>query len=295
MLDLGRLRIFIAIAAAGTLTGAAARLGLRQPTVTQQLHVLEQELQAPLFHRLPRGVTLTPVGVALLPYARNLLALAEEAVSAAAQAAGIADHTVKLGAGNTLATYILPDLLARLRWEQPAMTVTVTVGNTAQLTTALLAGEVELALVGSPLIDQRLSIEPLLTNELVAIVPPDDPLAAATTVDLADLADRSMLMREPGSALHAAVMALLAACSLQPRHTLILGNLEAIKRCVEAGIGVAVVPELSIRREAAAGSLVVLHLRGHRSERNFVFAYRKDQPLGPAARIFRALLLKPFE
>ena len=295
ILDLPKLRIFVAVARARSFTRAAEMLDLRQPTVSQQVQVLERGLRTRLFDRLGRSLQLTAAGAVLLGYAERLLELAEEAQAATREAAGLAARTLRLGAGNTLATYVLPDLLARLRWERPDVIVQITVGNTDQLLDAVLDNRVELALVGSPVVDSRLAIRPFLKDELVAIVPPDRPWPMQDGIELGELRDQTLLMREPGSALQASLQELLQARGIQPEHTITLGNLEAIKRSVEAGLGVAIVPEIAVRREVQADALRALELRDVQDERWFNYVYRLDRVLSPAARIFAELVEKPFE
>ena len=295
MLDLPKLRMFVAVAREGSFTRAAEALELRQPTVSQQIQVLEQGLATRLFERQGRVIRLTPAGAALLPYAERLLALAQEAREATREAAGLARRTLRLGAGNTLATYILPDLLARLRWERPDVIVQITVGNTDQLLEAVLDTRVELALVGSPAAEDRLAIRPFHQDELVVIAPPDGPWQAEKSVTISRLQDQTLFVREPGSALQAAVQALLGQHNVQAGHLITLGNLEAIKRSVEAGLGVAIVPEIAVRREVEDGTLRALSLSGVQTERSFNYVYHRGRMLSPAARIFVELLEKPFE
>jgi DNA-binding transcriptional LysR family regulator len=240
-------------------------------------------------------VILTPAGETLLPYAERLLALATEAETATREAAGLAARTLRLGAGNTLATYVMPDLLARLRWEHPEIVVQVQVGNTDQLIAAVLDNRVELALVGEPLSHPLLAIHPFLHDELVAIVPPDDHLATHQTVSLHDLVGRTLLLREAGSALQATVAALLRERGIDAQRTMTLGNLEAIKRSVEAGLGVSIVPELAVRREVRDDTLRALPLADVQLQRTFNYVHRVDRPLSQPAQIFVALLNKPLE
>ncbi|MBA3945750.1 MAG: LysR family transcriptional regulator [Herpetosiphonaceae bacterium] len=295
LLDLAKLRVFVAVARAGSFTRAAEVLDLRQPTVSQQVGVLERELRVQLFERLGRGVVLTAAGATLLPYAEQMLSLAAEAEVATREAGGVAARTLRLGVGNTLATYVLPDLLARLRWERPEALVQITVGNTEQLLAAAGDGRVELVLVGSPAHDPRLVMVPFLRDEVVAIVPPDDPLAHYATITLAELSDHTLLVREAGSAQQSTLSALLRDRHIQPQRTLTLGNIEAIKRSVEAGLGAAVVPEITVRREVQAGTLVSLHIADVREERSFNYAFRHDRALSSTAQAFIAILEKPFE
>jgi DNA-binding transcriptional LysR family regulator len=295
LLDLSRLRIFVAVARSGSFTRAAEELDLRQPTVSQQIQVLERGLRTRLFERLGRGIALTAAGTTLLSYAERILELVEEAQAATREAAGLALRTLRLGAGNTLATYILPDLLARLRWEQPDVVVQITVGNTEQLIDAVLDQRVELALVGSPILDDRLAVHPFLRDELVVIAPPDRPWAGRTGIGLAELRTQTLLVREPGSALQASLHEILQSYGVEPEHTITLGNLEAIKRSVEAGLGVSIVPEIAVRREVQSGALHALAIAERLDERSFNYIYRHDRALSPPARIFAALVEKPFE
>ena len=295
LLDMSRLRIFVAVARVGSFSRAAEELGLRQPTISQQIQVLERSLRVRLFERLGRGVELTPAGTTLLVYAERILQLAGEAQAATREAAGLASRTLRLGAGNTLATYILPDLLARLRWERPDVVVQITVGNTEQLIDAVLNQRVELALVGSPVADARLAIHPFLRDQLVAIAPPDEPWNGRTSISLQDLRSQTLLMREPGSALQASLREILRAHGVEPTHTITLGNLEAIKRSVEAGLGVSIVPEIAVRREVQAGALQALSITDLEDKRSFNYIHRRDRPLSPPARVFAALAEKPFE
>ncbi len=295
VLDLPKLRIFAAVARSGSFTRAADELDLRQPTVSQQIQVLERGLRTPLFERMGRRVQLTAAGEALLPYAERILALAAEAETAAREAAGLAARTLRLGVGNTLATYVLPDLLARLRWEQPDVQVQVQVGNTEQLIAAVVDGRVELAMVGAPLSHSLLEIHAFLRDDLVVIVPPDDEWAGRRALQLGELQTRTLLLREEGSALQAAISDLLREHGVAPERTITLGNLEAIKRCVEAALGVSIVPELAVRRETRDNTLRALPLADVQMRRTFNYVYLRERELSPAARLFINLLRKPLE
>src|SRR5690242_13729574 len=128
MIDLHKLRIFATVARLSSFTRAADALHMTQPTVSQQLATLEASLGAPLIERDTRNLRLTPAGQALLPYAEKLQALTGEAVEAARAAAGLADRTLRLGAGSTLATYLLPGLLRDYRLQFPEQIFRITVG-----------------------------------------------------------------------------------------------------------------------------------------------------------------------
>jgi len=289
-MDISKLRIFATVARLGNFTRAAELLYLTQPTVSQQIASLEAQIGAPLIERLPRQLRLTPAGEALLPYAEQILALADEATEAARAAAGLADRTLRLGAGHTLATYLLPDLLSRYRDLYPRRLVRISVGNTAELLELVRSDAVELALVGSPAEHPRVQITHFMHDRLVVIVALDDPWAARSEVDIAELRGRVLLTREPGSALHATVGRLLGPATLAGDGVILLGETEAIKRSVEAGLGVALVQGIAVEREVAAGNLHALALRGADDTRTYAYARLAGRELSAAAQGLVALL-----
>lgn len=289
-MDISKLRIFATVARVGTFTRAAELLYLTQPTISQQIATLEAQLGTPLIERLPRRLKLTAAGEALLPYAEQILALSDAGAEAARAAAGLADRTLRLGAGHTLAIYLLPDLLGRYRDLYPSRVVRITVGNTAELLEQVAADAVELALVGSPAEHPKVRVTPFMHDRLVVIVAPADSWAARGEVALDELRSRVLLTREPGSALHASVERLLGPATLAGDGVILLGETEAIKRSVEARLGVALIQEIAVEREVAAGNLVALTLRGADDTRTYAYAGRAGRPLSPVAEDLVRLL-----
>ena len=131
---------------------------------------------------------------------------------------------------------------------------------------------------------------PFMNDRLVVIVAPGDEWAAREWVALAELGERVLLTREPGSALHAAVERLMGAGALTSDSVMILGETEAIKRSVEAGLGVALVQGIAVEREVAAGTLRALSLHGAEAGRTYAYARRAGRELSAAARDLVALL-----
>lgn len=291
-MDLHKLHIFLIVAQTGNFTRAAELLYMTQPTVSQQIALLEAQIGAPLIERKTRRQRLTPAGEALLPYAEKMLALADEASKAARAAAGLAERTLRLGAGHTLATYLLPDLLRRYREQYPQNRVRISVGNTAELLEQIAADSVELALVGSPAEHPEIQVTQFMHDRLVVIVAPDDLWSSRIEVELDELRTRTLLTREPGSALHATVERLLGASALGGTDVIQLGETEAIKRSVEAGVGVALVQSIAVEREVAAGSLRALTLRGGDDRRIYAYAHRRHSPLTEAAQALVTLLFE---
>lgn len=289
-LDLHKLRIFATIVRLMSFTKAAEHLHMTQPTVSQQLAMLEAQFGTPLIERDTRRLRLTPAGETLLPYAEKLLALSGEAFEATRAAAGLADRTLRLGVGHTLAIYLLPALLSRYQAAHPGHPVRISAGNTEQLLALVASEAVEIALVGSPALHPDLSVRPFMHDHLVVIVAPGDAWAFREQVDLDELLERTLLTREPGSALHASVERLLGAAHLAGDSVIQLGETEAIKRSVEAGLGVALIQGIAVEREVAAGNLVALRLHGGDDTRTYLYAHRQNHTLSSAANYLVALL-----
>lgn len=292
-LDTGKLQTFVAIAHEGSFTKAAVRLRLTQPTVSQQLATLEKDIGAQLIVRQPRKIKLTEAGEGLLNYAERILALCEEAVQTTQRSARRARRTLRLGVGHTLAIYLLPNLLHRIRQRQPDLEIRIQAGNTADLLTATVDGQVELALVGSPTGHPQLTITPFMTDDLVVIVSANDPWVERPFVTLDDLRRRTLLTREIGSALHASVCDLLGPDFLDSNQVITLGETEAIKRSVEADLGLALIQKIAVERELQQGILRTLPLKDVTTTRTYNVAHRHNRPLSPMGAILFELLTNP--
>jgi DNA-binding transcriptional LysR family regulator len=289
-LDLHKLRIFATIAHYMSFTRAADHLHMTQPTVSQQLVMLEMQFGTPLIERDTRRMRLTPSGEALLPYAEKLLTLSQEAFEATREVAGLADRTLRLGVGHTLAIYLLPGLLSRYQAQYPGHTIRISAGNTKQLLVLVASEAVEIALVGSPAEHRDIEVTAFMRDHLVVIVAPGDGWAKRDYVELEELRQRILLTREPGSALHARVEQLLGAPYLAGDSVIQLGETEAIKRSVEVGLGVALIQGIAVEREITAGHLCALRLRGGDDQRTYMVAHRRAHTLSSAAKHFVELL-----
>ncbi|MDB5080083.1 MAG: hypothetical protein JWP00_2007 [Chloroflexi bacterium] len=304
-LDLQKLQIFCEVARQRSFTRAAEALYLTQPTVSQQIQALERQMKVRLFERLAKEVYLTESGKVLYDKAAALLNMAQEAELAVREAAGISAGKLALGVGVTLATYVLPELLRRFNSTYTAGPNTahgnnfspvkfdITLGNSETLAHKLLKNEVDLGLLGSP-IDSHplLELHPFLEDKLILVVSSEDPWAGEnrTSISLGEIGNRPLLIRERGSALQAFVERMLDAGHVHPEQYLIMANLEAIKRSVEIGLGAAIVPALSVKRELEAGRLHALNIEGVDVGRTFIYAHHKDKEMTRPAKAFLELV-----
>lgn len=289
-MQLQYLRTFYEVATTGSFTRAAEKLYLSQPAVTQQIRALEAELGFPVLERLGRRIRLTPAGEALLPYALRLLALLEEGQSAAREAAGRAAQTLRLGAGDTVATYVLPDLIRHFHAQRPEATLRLVVGNSDRLLDAVLGNEVELAIWARQEPHHLLLQHPFCRVPLVAVVHPEDPLANRPRIWAHELQGRRLLLRGRASAIRRFIDGLLERAGVELDDVVEMDHLEAIKRTVETGYGATVTPAFAVSREVVQGTLAALPLADPDAELPLYYVHYAHRRLSPLAQAFVTLL-----
>ncbi len=277
----------------GSFTRAAAMLHMTQPTISQQIAALEESMGVQLIDRDTRNMRLTASGEILFDYGERLLKLAEETVATVRNEAGLTKQLLKLGVGHTLATYVLPDVLSRYRLYYSDYRVRLVVGNTSGLLLKLNAGEIDIALVGSPAEHPDIVTTPFMQDQLVVIVSPQDDWAHYKSVTLENIAKRVLLTREPGSALYTTVTRLFGEDRLSSVETILLGENEAIKRSVELGLGVALIQKIAIKREVEQSTLRSITLSGADDARTYLIALRKRYVPNDAVTAF--MDLQPFQ
>lgn len=278
MLDIVALETFLAIGETGSVTAAAQRLNCVQSAVTARLRKLEEGLGASLAHRHARGVTLTEAGERLMTYARRIAHLAEEAEHAVAAARP--GERLRLGTMETTAAARLPPVLARLRAELPELRLSLATGPSDHLTREVLAGRLDAALIGGRVEHPELAARTVLTEELVE----------ARAEGLGGEASRTLLAFRRGCSYRARAEAWLRHDGRAPFEAMEFGSLDAILGCAEAGLGVAVVPRVTV----AARALTVRDLPPEFARLDTCLIARRDGPL-PAAltRLCEALGAPP--
>jgi DNA-binding transcriptional LysR family regulator len=272
-MELRQLETFGAVARELSFSRAAAELGYVQSSVSSQVAALERELGVPLFDRLGRRIALTEAGRVMLDYSGKLLDLAREAGEAVADAGvGSGEVTGSLGvsAPETLLTYRLPELLTVFHERYPKVRVSLKptavgrlVGSTRR---ALEEGRVDVSFVLDvpSLSVEGLSAEPLVGEAVSVVAPPAHALAGSVLVDPSDLIGETVLLPEApqsGCAYRGRFERQLAEGGAVPGETLEFQSIEAIKRCVSAGMGVTVLPTVAVETELAAGTLSELGWR----------------------------------
>jgi len=287
--DLRLLRYFVAVAEESHLTKAAARLGIRQPPLSQQIRVLEQELGVTLFHRLPRGMELTESGRALLDDARNIIALTEQAVEGVRRVSQGEAGRLTVGFTGSAAFHpFVPSVIRRFRETAPNVRLVLEESSTGELMEDVSEGRVDVAFIrGAYGPDRGVVVETVLEETMLAAFPADHPAVRGGTrkrIALSELADESLILyrRHSGPGLYDAIIAACSAAGFSPRVAQEAPRMLSTLSLVAAGLGVSLVPA-SLRRVNIEGVVYVGVTRPAelRAPLNLIW---RDAPLSGAAR-----------
>lgn len=288
-MTLTQLLTFQTAARLGGFTRAAEALDLTQPTVSTQIDALETELGVKLFDRVGRGATLTAAGEIVLGAANEMLASVEQMRQGLAQLQGLARGTLKLGASLVVGIYLLPTILGQFKRAHPNIGVALRIEYAHHIITEVLAGHVDLGIVGEglPITDERLTVNPILKDELVVIVPPGHAWAERRSVTPAMIAREPFVLPGKDLATAAFILREVQAAGIKLDVAFEFGNMEAAKRAVEAGLGVSIISRCAVLEEVAAGRLRAMRLSGVPLQRNLSFVWRKGRQTSPVAATFR--------
>lgn len=284
-ITLNQLSSFLAVAREGSVSGAAEKLYVTQPSISAAVSALSRELEVDLTERVGRGIGLTAAGEAFRPYAADVLGLIEQGKQAAREAADYSMRSLRLVAVATAAEYVVPSLLRAFHRLYPEVNLSLEVANRASVFERVLEHEVDVAIAGRPPEDERIAGVAFLKNELALIVSPDDPLAGGRAIRPELLAERVWLMREPGSGTRQLVAEFLADRGLRPQ-TLTLGSNGAIKEAVRLGLGVSLQSRVAVEHELHAGLLAEVTMRGGLPQRQWYALHSATVPPRPAVEQF---------
>lgn len=279
------LRTFLATADAGSLSRAARQLGLSQPSLTAQIQRLERHLSAALFTRHGRGVSLTDAGQALYPRARRLLEEVRATEQAVRREQVAGERTLVVGAIPTVAPYVLPAALQRLRARDASVQITLHEDYSAILAHKLQEGELDVAIAALPYAFEPLETELLGTDALVVAVPATHAAARAGRITLAQLRDAPAITLDPAHCLGAQVDGFCASRGVSPGVVCRSAQLATVLELVGAGVGISIVPAMAAARHNTPNCAYVPVVE-QPLQREIVAVWRRGSALSPAARAF---------
>jgi DNA-binding transcriptional LysR family regulator len=282
---------FLEVARRGSVSRAAEALFITQPTLTARLHGLERELGAKLFLRTPRGMRLTEAGHAWVPFAERAMRALVEGRDALEQVmAASAGHLV-IASAPAVSTYVLPALLEKFVAAHPRVEVSVRTGHSEDLVAMVLREEVQLGL-GRQIHHPDLDLRPFHREVLVLVCAGDHPFARRRSVTMAEVTNEKLIMFDRTSSYYEITHAAFLSSRIKLRHYMELDSIEAAKKMVERGLGVALLPASAVVREVDAKYLIRVKVRDAPPMHNTIAAFRRrdaGRPEGVVAA-FLALL-----
>jgi LysR family transcriptional regulator, hydrogen peroxide-inducible genes activator len=247
-MQIHQLRYFCAVARIGSFTRAAQQQHVAQPSLSQQIRKLEDELGTRLFDRLGRAVRLTQLGEAFLPRAEAILRQLDESKLEIQEMAGAEQGKLAIGAIPTIAPYFLPARLTSFSRRFPRVEITVVEEVTSELLNLVQRGAIDLALLALPAPASHCVCRELLRERLYAVVPHDHRLAGAARIHLAEIEDDPFLLLKEGHCFRENTLAACGRARLRPNVAFESGQFATIMAMVAAGVGVSLVPEMAVEQ-----------------------------------------------
>ena len=289
-MEFRQLRTFVAIAELRHFARAASLCNLSQPAVSHQIALLEQELGAKLLNRAARRVSLTVAGEVFLEEARRILAALDRANERMQEVARGGIGRIRLGATATPGLYWLPPLLAKYRDAHKNYDLRYEIAPLHAIAERVARNDLDMAIVAGPLPTSELQSRRLTRDELVIVAPPESALTRRRSVKAGQLESETWLLREEGSDTRRQLNAWWHRHRLAPTRTMTFDNPDAVKRSVTAGLGIAMVSQLTIAEDLTAGRLATLSVNTALPVRDFSVVDHPQKHHGAACRAMLQLL-----
>ena len=265
---------FLEVARRGSVSRAAEALFVTQPTLTARLHGLERELGAPLFVRTPHGMRLTDAGRAMVPYAERALRALVDGRDLLEQVKSASAGHLMIGAAPAVSTYILPELLEKFVAEHPRVEVSVRTGHSENIVDLVLSDEVQIGL-GRAIRHPDLEMRQFHTEELVLVCAPGHAFTKRRSVAMEEVAAERLIMFDLTSSYYEITQAAFLTAGTKLRGLMELDSIEAAKKMVERGLGVALLPRTAVAREVETKTLRLVKMKDAPPMYQSIVAYRR--------------------
>lgn len=282
-MEIHQLRYVCAVADTGSFSRAAARCQIAQPSLSQQILKLEKDLGAKLFDRLGRGIHLTEAGRAFLPHARTILEQMEAARTSVAEKSADACGAVTVGVIPTIAPYLMPRYAATFAKKYTEAKLRVVEETTPLLVEALRDLSIDLAILALPLRYRDLQCFSIRTEPLFAVLPKEHPRAAAESLALKSLRGEPFVMLRNGHCFRDLSLATCTHARITPNIAFESDQFSSILGMVAAGVGISLVPEMAIDRNAGCR---YVRLSDSRATRTIVAAVLRGRSFNHVQQAF---------
>ncbi|MBA4495730.1 LysR family transcriptional regulator [Paenactinomyces guangxiensis] len=282
-MELKNLLTFKVVAELKGITRAAEHLGYAQSSVTAQIQALEEELGAPLFDRLGKKIALTVAGERLLPYAVRMLETHEEAKEAV-RSQSIPGGTLMIGTPESLASFRLPAIIQEYKQTFPQVKIILKPGYCWEMRQLVRKGELDMAFLMEPDVSEEsdIHLESLITERMGIIAPADHPLTRLERVEAEHFKQETLLFTEMGCSYRTIFEQYLRTNGIQADSAIEFSSIESIKNCTYAGVGIAYLPLITVRKEIAEGKLAMLNWDDRPYRVTTKLAYHRRKWISPA-------------
>jgi DNA-binding transcriptional LysR family regulator len=260
-MEFGQLEAFVQVAKLGSFSRAAEALFLTQPSVTARIQTLEKDLGEDLFERGGRSIKLSDAGAVFLEYAERALKEVQESRDALESLRNASAGHLRIASAMTISAYVLPRLLKSFRSSYPGVAVSVRTGRSDFVMDMVLADEAQVGLVRG-LHHPELETVHLYDDEVVLVTHPDHEFATRGCASIDAVGRQPLIFFDKGSSYHGLIHGYFRDAGIIPTHSMELDSIEATKKMVEEGLGIAYLPRVSVEREISLGVLVEVEVSG---------------------------------
>ena len=279
-MNLRDLKYLVALADLRHFGKAADACFVSQPTLSTQIRKLEEELGVALVERAPRKVMLTAAGHDVVLRARRIVGEVEQMREAARRSMDPESGSLRLGVFPTLAPYLLPHVVPQLRDRFPQLELLLVEEKSDVLLQRLREGKLDAALLALPLHDDQLHAELLFEEPFVFAAPLQHPLASRTVMSMSELSDETLLLLEDGHCLRDQALDVCRLSGAQERSGFRATSLETLRQMVAAGVGVTLLPALSVHEPIAQSpNIRLIPFRAPAPSRQIALVWRKSSAL----------------
>lgn len=279
-MNLRALEYFVKLADLRHFSKAAEACFVSQPTLSTQIKKLEEELGVQLVERAPRKVMLTPVGEEIAERARVLLSDVDQIRTLARNSIDPSAGNLRIGIFPTLAPYLLPHLVPRIRRQYPKLKLQLVEEKTEEIIAMLRQGRLDAILVALPIEDETLEYRVLFEEPFLLALPEDHPMAQRAQVRMSDLENEELLLLEEGHCLRDQALEVCKLAGARERMDFQATSMETLRQMVAANVGITLIPTLAVKPPIARTSHLVLKpFAGKAPKRTIAMAWRPSSAL----------------
>jgi DNA-binding transcriptional LysR family regulator len=287
-MELSQIRTFLAVARTGSFSHAAGELFRTQPSVSLKIQNLEAELGHQLLERRPQGVSLTPAGEILRRRGNSILREITALTAELADLESFKTGRVSIAASDTVCLYLLPQVIKQFVQNYPGIELRLFTQITRNVLDLVISDQVDIGIVTLPVAPESFETQKLYQDNFLVVYPPGHPLELKRTLSPADLREYPIIHLKPDTVTRHWIDQHLEPFGLTGQVRMEVSTIEVIKRMVEAGLGISILPEMAIDEELHSKRLIAKPLKGVDLKRTVGIAYRKGKYFSRALSVFVA-------